>query len=835
MGYRHISRMVRILGLCCLGLIAGPAPGAADETPPIGFEALLGFDKLPLLVDWPAFQDSSYHRDNINQDAGNFIRVEPNGDQVLTDVDGPGVIYRLWSTGVVGRQMSADCRLRFYFNREETPRLDLSMAELFGDKGSRWPFVPPLSVTFESGRGDGEGPCNLCYVPIPFAKHLKIVGRNVMFYHVDYHRLPPGTVVESFSFELAQKHRKVIEQGAAELKRIPGRPGSTQGERFDALTGIAIGAGEARAIRLQGEGMIGTLAVKLAEASPSVLRGVVLEVAFEDEGNVCVRVPIGDFFGSGCGDRRFQSLPTGMTEQGYYAYWPMPFRKIAVVTLRNDTPQAVKIEHCRVGHFRGAQAANAGYFHARYVENHDIPLSEDYRILDVRGRGKLVGANVTMQNARGGEGIFFLEGDEKIYVDGEKYPSRWLGTGTEDYFNGAYFWNAPNKAAMARPHGGLTFLDWGIGRVCAYRWQILDFVSFQKGIRLDLEHGGVSDVPADYQSVAYYYLDRPTAQPPLPPLASRLPKTSLPPAPVYLCCGLAGVPELQGKPLLKRAFPDLDPGYSSVDTVLFGRGREGQQVDVSLDVPGEDEFTLQLFVTGGPEYALLQVSLDGKPLGEVAAGKPAFTPWFATDLGKLRLDGGRHRLALKLARPPAGNAAAAGGPASGELSVGLVAVQLQPQSRSIDQWSVIGNWPCPKEGGWEQANPPEKSQDLAAVYRLPDGGEAKWREVKGDFVGLAGGGWMAAYGLTYIHSSDDRSIALFVTKDDGLKIWINDEVVFDQNTWSHPWRDRYFCTAKLKQGWNKVLVKCVNHVGGWGFALRPGDPDGKLKFARQLE
>ena len=116
------------------------------------------------------------------------------------------------------------------------------------------------------------------------------------------------------------------------------------------------------------------------------------------------------------------------------------------------------------------------------MENHDIPLGEDYHILQVNGRGKFVGTNVTMQNARGGTGIFFLEGDEKIYADGEKWPSRWLGTGTEDYFNGAYFWNAPNKAALARPYGGLTFLDWGIGRVCAYRWHITDFISFEKNL-----------------------------------------------------------------------------------------------------------------------------------------------------------------------------------------------------------------------------------------------------------------------------------------------------------------------------------------------------------------
>jgi len=215
---RALSRLVSLMGICASSLAAiAPAAGAAEaDKPPIGFDALLGFDQLPLLADWPAYQDSSYSRKNINQDAGNFLRVEPNGDQVLTDTDGPGVVYRLWSTGVVGMQMSKDCRLRFYFDHEATPRLDLSMSELFGSTGSQWPFVPPLSATFESGRGGGEGPCNLCYIPIPFAKHLKIVGRNVMFYHVNYHKLPQGTPLESFSVELAQKHRKAIDGAAAQ-------------------------------------------------------------------------------------------------------------------------------------------------------------------------------------------------------------------------------------------------------------------------------------------------------------------------------------------------------------------------------------------------------------------------------------------------------------------------------------------------------------------------------------------------------------------------------------------------------------------------------------------
>ncbi|MBN1419827.1 MAG: DUF2961 domain-containing protein [Planctomycetes bacterium] len=812
------------------GSASRAAPGARPiETPPIGFEALLGFDALPLLADRPAFQDSSYHRDDINADAGNFIRVEPNGDQVLTDTDGPGVIYRTWSTGVVGMQMSKDCRLRFFFDGEADPRLDLSMAELFGAEASRWPFVPPLSVTFESGVGGGEGPCNLCYVPIPFAKHIKIVGRNVMFYHVDYQKLPAGTPVESFSFALAEKHRAALEKAAAQWERIPARPGGKDGDETKTLDAFDLAPGATRAIAVEGEGMVSAIRVKIAEPAPRVLRGIALEIAFDGMDAPCVRVPIGDFFGSGCGDRRFETIPCGMTDDGYYAYWPMPFRRSARVSLRNGLSSAARILSLAVSWLERPVPANAGYFHARYVQDPDIAMRKDYRILEVAGHGKFVGTNVTMQNARGAQGIFFLEGDEKIYVDGEAYPSRWLGTGTEDYFNGSYFWNAPKKDVMVRPYGGLTFLDWGIGRVCAYRWHVTDFIPFAKEIRVDLEHGGVSDWPGNYQSVAYYYLEKPAPQPPLPALAARLPRTPLPAAPKDQSCEIVAGATLGGKPLAAVAIPDLDPEYESSDSILVGRGKPGDVARIPLRVPGVDDFGIVIFLAGGPDYDKVEVALDGTKVGEIDARRPGFTPWFSTEFPPRRIAGGVHALELTLA---GGETASGSAP---DLAVGVVAVQLRPKSRLIDAWSVVGNWPCPKEGGWEVANEPERNPDLDATYTLPNGTEVRWREHEGDFVGLGGGDWLVAYGLTYIHSPDDRTVACFIAKDDGLKIWVNDEVAYDQNTWSHSWLDQFFCTMHLKKGWNRVLVKCYNWSGAWAFALRPGDPEKGLRYARKPE
>jgi hypothetical protein len=665
---------------------------ADDARPPIGYDALLRIDQLPLLTDWPAYQDSSYSRKNDNHDEGNFLRVEPNGEQVLVDTDGPGVVYRIWSTGVVGRQMSDRCRFRFYFDGEKKPRIDRSVPELFGAPGSTYPFVPPLAVTFESGAtgNPAEGSANLSYVPIPFRKHLKITGREIAFYHVDYLKLPPGTDLQSWSPHWALSQRPRHERAARLFEHVGADPKPKRAEvaRVWHSAGWLFPAGTLR-LTIEGPGVIDALRVKLSTPTPSVLRGLAVSITFDDAPRPSVLTPLGDFFGSGGGNRRFRSLLSGMTEEGYYSYWPMPFARQAIVELVNDSPAAVVVDALQVTeHAVRKHPPNFGYFHARYVQDPDCALGRDYTILRLTGhRGKYVGTNITMQNARGGRGIFFLEGDKKIYCDGEHWPSRWLGTGTEDYYNGAYFWNHPDKTAMARPLGGLTFLDWDIGRVCAYRWQVPDCVSFRHDIRVDQEHGPVSGLPTNYQSVAYYYLDAPVAQEPLPTWLERLLVTPLPPVPPFVCCTMQGPLTRNGRPLARHRFYDEDPEYEvGADTMQFASASAGDRILGSFGVPGEDNFRVVLLLSGGPDYGPLEVLLDGTRVGRADARRPKFQPWLECDLGTRQLAGGIHRLELKV-------------PAEHGASVGFVALQLRPTSPLIRTWNVIGTWPCPKDGG----------------------------------------------------------------------------------------------------------------------------------------
>jgi len=67
------------------------------------------------------------------------------------------------------------------------------------------------------------------------------------------------------------------------------------------------------------------------------------------------------------------------------------------------------------------------------------------------------------------------EGDEKFFVDCEKFPST-FGTGTEDYFG--YAWG--NGSLFQHPYNTQTICEGNAGHICVSRWQIPDNVPFQK-------------------------------------------------------------------------------------------------------------------------------------------------------------------------------------------------------------------------------------------------------------------------------------------------------------------------------------------------------------------
>jgi hypothetical protein len=128
----------------------------------------------------------------------------------------------------------------------------------------------------------------------------------------------------------------------------------------------------------------------------------------------------------------------------------------------------------------------------------------NYTILEAEGRGHYVGCVLNVHNlCETNLWNWYGEGDDMIFIDGEEWPPSLHGTGTEDYFNTAW---CPQKEYSA-PYHGITLGggdNWG-GHVSLYRLHVEDPVTFERSIRVTIEHGHANKRSDDYSSVAYWY------------------------------------------------------------------------------------------------------------------------------------------------------------------------------------------------------------------------------------------------------------------------------------------------------------------------------------------
>ncbi|MCW5942111.1 MAG: DUF2961 domain-containing protein [Fimbriimonadaceae bacterium] len=229
-----------------------------------------------------------------------------------------------------------------------------------------------------------------------------------------------------------------------------------------------------------------------------------------------VEAPLGDFFANCFGKRdEVVSLPV-IVEDGdsYNCFWQMPFRKSARVEIVNQSDKPIALLYYNIDWIKKDHISeDTPYFYAQYRQEYPVEKGKDYVLLDTKGKGHFVGAVLAVRTR---SPSWFGEGDEKVYIDGEKVPSIW-GTGTEDYFLSAW-----GLKKTSTPYFGVPYFDqWGIvgGHTSAYRWHINDPIVFQKSIRFTMEHFGWispdenpenramswNEREDDYSSVAFWY------------------------------------------------------------------------------------------------------------------------------------------------------------------------------------------------------------------------------------------------------------------------------------------------------------------------------------------
>jgi len=463
-------------------------------------------------IDWDA-----------NGDAMGIIRME--GDNaVMAEIEGPGCIWRIWSATIKAGHV------KVYLDGSTTPAVDLPFTAYFD--GSQEPFNRPALVYTTEAEGYNN------YTPIPFQKSCKIVAEKDwgQYYHFHYSQFPPNTAVPTFHLPLTSADTSALDHANDLLNHSGWNPNLKSPTDEVVRQHITAEPGKTTAIYdASGSGAITGLRVKFhlpadIEEQRTLLRQLALRITWDNQSQPAVWSPMGDFFGSPAAAIPFDSLPTGLGKDGYwYSYWYMPFGTHATVSIDNDGAAALPMEWEITRAKLSPEDVDLLRFHAKWHRDAFLPeradRSPDWTLLTTQGKGRFVGTQLHLYNARG---EWWGEGDEKFFVDGEKFPST-FGTGSEDYFG--YAWGNPDM--FAKPFHGQPYKEADIskfrcptrdgGHVSNFRWHISDNIPFQTSFEGALEKYITNERWTFYATVAYWYLD-PTGNDPYPvvPVSERI-------------------------------------------------------------------------------------------------------------------------------------------------------------------------------------------------------------------------------------------------------------------------------------------------------------------------
>lgn len=582
---------------------------------------------------------------------------------------------------------------------------------------------------------------------------------------------------------------------------------------------ISIPTGDTATImNVSGPGIIARMWMTVGSSDPYYLRQILILMYWDGESSPSVEVPLGDFFGTGFRYKQWISRFLGMSSGGFYCYFPMPFEKSARIEVVNQTGRTVQSVYYNIDYQKLTQplGSDVGYFHAWWHRVIRTTSNHNYTILDAEGKGQFVGLNLNIQGYD--HNLWFLEGDEMMYVDGEKKPSI-HGTGTEDFFNSGWYFDQGEYSA---PFHGLIIKNDSLSRIAAYRFFVGDAIPFKHSIRVTIEHGTQNTEAADYSSTAYWYQLEPHK--PFPPIlrsSLRIPLRVAVPNGAVEAESITPV-----KTSLKSSVENMDaygPDWSNGEQLKVTAERKGDSFVLPVPVSETDEFNVDLYYTKGPDYGNVKIMENGKKVGQINGYSKQVYPGGAIELDHLISVGKSIPIHFVVTGK---------NPMSKGYVVGLDAFILHPDRHFIKQWDVIGPFPNPTNSagkllGLDTVYPPERNIDLKASYTGVDGQKVKWQVMKADqngYMNLVGKfnpyQHVVAYAVVFVHSPKNQDLPLLLGSDDGAKVILNGKQLFRILLIRSAAPDQNRVNLPLKKGWNTLMLKDENNVGDYGFYAR---------------
>lgn len=493
---------------------------------PVGADAYLMWDKWPMQrLGVRTYMRSTYDRAGSNEhaDAGHFLFMNDENENVTLDVSGKGILYFFRTNHWHGSP--------WHFITDGNDHLvqETGTADPVHAKRDipssvfipAIPFTKPLAWTWADTKG-----ADLIWTPIPFERSLRLAysrthyGTGYYIYQLFADTANVSRRIRSWDVQQAPDPAVVALLNRSGTDIAPLHIQQQQGHV--SLNKSRILLADIR----QRNTTIRAFKLQLPMGKAESLERLRLLITWDNASQPSVDAPLCLFFGAGTLHNRdgreflvkgfpinirFDSIHQQVTLACYY---PMPFFRSARFELAGIMPDDNTTLDYEIRYERSTLSQQwSSYFHAGYQDFPTAQPGEDLTLLDTRGAegqpdwsGSFAGTSFIFTHK--GE-LGTLEGDPRFFFDDSQTPQA-QGTGTEEWGGGGDYWGGEN---MTLPFAGHPC---GIAKKeqakdpkdlihSAYRFLLADLMPFGRNAQIKLEHGGDNMSVEHYESVTYWY------------------------------------------------------------------------------------------------------------------------------------------------------------------------------------------------------------------------------------------------------------------------------------------------------------------------------------------